>query len=275
MPTHDMNAIIATHDLLWMVLDSLRWDVAAREWADGGIPNLRRLTPEGWERRHTPGSFTLPAHTAFFAGFLPTPADVGADHERLFAARFAGSETTGPRTKAFDAENIIAGLNGEGFRTVCIGGVGFFNGQTPLSRVLPGYFEESHWRVEFGVTEKEAPRRQMEFAAGLARAVHPSEKLMLFINVAALHQPNYFYLRDYGPDNLASHAAALRAVDAALPTLLQALGARSRPVFFIVCSDHGTAYGEDGYHGHRAGHEVIWTVPYAHGILDAADWREA
>lgn len=47
-----------------------------------------------------------------------------------------------------------------------------------------------------------------------------------------------------------------------------------RPCFAIVCSDHGTAYGEDGHTGHRLGHEVVWTVPYAQFVL-AGPEREA
>ena len=39
------------------------------------------------------------------------------------------------------------------------------------------------------------------------------------------------------------------------------------PVLAIVCSDHGTAYGEDGYRGHRLAHPVVWTVPYAEFVL--------
>jgi len=43
------------------------------------------LPASGWERRHSPASFTYAAHQAFFAGFLPTPASPGP-HPRLFAA---------------------------------------------------------------------------------------------------------------------------------------------------------------------------------------------
>ena len=269
----DMNQLIPSHDLLWIVLDSLRYDVAQQEMSAGRTPHLARLAGT-WERRHTPGSFTLPAHAAFFAGFLPTPADPAADRQRLFAARFAGSESTGPGTKVFETADIVSGLRAEGFRSICVGGVGFFSGRTPLSSMLPGYFDESHWREEFGVTSKQAPAAQTAFAASLVSAADPAAKLMLFMNVAAIHQPNYFYLRDSGPDDLASHAAALRAVDAALPVLLRAWAQRGRPLFWIVCSDHGTAYGEDGFTGHRAGVDSIWTVPYAHGILKKSAWRE-
>ena len=46
-----------------------------------------------------------------------------------------------------------------------------------------------------------------------------------------------------------------------------------RPGFAIVCSDHGTAYGEDGYTGHRIGHEVVWTVPYGEFTMSRGQWR--
>jgi len=36
------------------------------------------------------------------------------------------------------------------------------------------------------------------------------------------------------------------------------------PCFSIICSDHGTAYGEDGHWGHRNGHSTVMEVPYVH-----------
>ena len=149
----DLPELCRHHDLLLIVLDTLRYDVAVAEWRGGGTPHLARRLPAGWEERHTPGSFTYAAHQAFFAGYLPTPAAPGANPTRLFAARFAGSETTGPGTKVFDAPDLVTGLRQEGWRTVCIGGVGFFNLRNPLGRVLPGLFEEAYWEERFGVTD--------------------------------------------------------------------------------------------------------------------------
>jgi arylsulfatase A-like enzyme len=88
----------------------------------------------------------------------------------------------------------------------------------------------------------------------------------LFLNVSALHQPNRHYLPGAAEDCLESHAAALAYVDSQLPPLFDALRRRG-DTLCVLCADHGTAYGEDGYHGHRLGHEVVWTVPYAELLL--------
>ena len=261
-----MNELCRSHNILLLVLDTLRFDTARAEWAAGRTPNLARLLPDGWEERHSPGSFTYAAHQAFFAGFLPTPAAPIANHTRLFGAQFAGSETTGPGTKAFDAPDIVTGFRNEGWRTICIGGVGFFNRQTPLSRVLPGLFEEAYWETRFGVTEPESAQNQFEFARDRLNE-HAEKPTFLFINVSALHQPNYFYFKPQGPDTLESHAAALRYVDAQLPILLRGLARQRRPTFCILTSDHGTTYGENGWTGHRLAHPLVWTVPYGEAIV--------
>jgi hypothetical protein len=261
----DMNAVIGTCDVLFLVLDTLRYDVAVEEFRAGRTPCLAGVLPAGWEKRHTPASFTFPAHQAFFAGFLPTPADPTADRTRLFACRFDGSETTGPHTKIVETDNWITALRTEGYRTMCIGGVGFFNLRTPLSRVLPGYFEETIWEPRFGVTERDSARNQFDYAVHWLGTLRDEEKALLYINVSALHQPNFFYAREAGPDDRASHAAALQYVDAQLPRLLTAM--TRRPTFFIITSDHGTAYGEEGWSGHRVAHPTVWTVPYAEGML--------
>ena len=261
------NALIGTHDVLLVTLDTLRYDVAARELAAGRTPNLLRVLPGGrWEERHSPGSFTYAAHHAFFAGFLPAPARPGC-HGRLFAARFAGSETTTDWTCVFDAPDIVTGLAAREYHTVCIGGVGFFNKQTPLGSVLPGLFHESHWGPELGVTDPASTENQFRLAAARLRDLPGSRRVFLFVNVSAIHQPNRMYLPGGAQeDTLESHAAALAYVDRHLPALFAAMRRRG-PCFVILCSDHGTTYGEEGYQGHRLAHPVVWTVPYAEFVL--------
>lgn len=266
----DMSEIVGSHDLLLVTLDTLRYDVAAELAAAGRLPNLARHLPGGgWEKRHAPGSFTYASHQAIFAGFLPTPAAPGP-HPRLFAARFAGSETTAERTFVFDTPDLVSGLAAAGYRTVCIGGVGFFNRQGPLGSVLPGMFQEAHWEPEFGVASRTSLEAQVTRAEQVVGRLPADQRLFLFVNVAALHQPNWFHqpgaTRDAG-DSRATHAAALEYVDAHIGRLFAAASSRRR-AFAIVCSDHGTAYSDDGYTGHRLGHESVWTVPYAQFFLE-------
>jgi membrane-anchored protein YejM (alkaline phosphatase superfamily) len=261
----NMKEVVQHMHVLFVTLDSLRYDVAAALFNEARTPHFQQYCAAGWQKCHSPGNFTYAAHHAFFAGFLPTPAH-HAKAPRLFAARFAGSETTGVHTQVFDTPDIVSGFAGLGFRTICIGGVGFFNKQTALGQVLPSFFNESYWQPSYGVTDRHSARNQFQKAAELVATAH-NEQLFLFINVSAIHQPNYFYLPGAETDTLQSHGAALQYVDGQLPILLEALRKSDRDTFCIFCSDHGTAYGEDNYHGHRVAHATVWEVPMATFIL--------
>lgn len=260
-----MKHLIGSADILFVTLDTLRYDAAQQAWQDGRLEMLGPyLGSRGWQKRHTPGNFTYAAHHAFFAGFLPTALGPGP-HPRLFAAEFAGSVSTVETTFVFEQSTLPEALAARDYHTVCIGGTGFFNQQNELARVLPRLFYESHWSPELGVACRNSEEHQV---AQALRSIDGAgqRRVFLFINIAAIHQPNWFYGAGQGPDTLATHTAALVAVDRALRPLLQRLKERG-PTFAIVCSDHGTAYGEDGYFGHRLGHDVVWNVPYADFML--------
>ncbi len=259
----DASACLGSHDIFFLTIDSLRYDVAAQAMADGRTPVLARVLGK-WEQRHSPASFTYAAHQAFFAGFLPTPATPGGSGEdRLFAARFKGSQSTGPMTLDFDAPDIVTGFAQEGYRTICIGGTGFFNKQTPLGRTLPDLFEESWWSPAMGVTNARSQEHQVGKAC--ERLAATQGPVFLFMNLSACHIPHRAYLdgaRRDGPD---SQAAALEALDGALGPLFASI---RRPTLLVVCSDHGDAFGEGGYRGHRLGHPTVWDVPYGEVILE-------
>lgn len=264
----NVRQLIPSHDFVLITLDTLRYDVAEQAASAGKTPFLSRLIPRGcWERRHSPGSFTFAAHQSFFAGFLPTPESPGR-HPRLFAARFPGSETTGDETYVFDAPNLVQGFAGIGYHTICIGGVGFFNRLSPLGCVLPDLFRESHWNEELGVTSPHSTERQITLACERLRALGNKQRVFLFINISALHQPNCIFAPPAQEDSPATQEAALAYVDQQLPPLFDALAQRG-PALCILTSDHGTAYGDSGYWGHRLAHECVWTVPYAEFVLPA------
>lgn len=259
----DMNTIVGSHDLLMITLDTLRYDAAKLE--EENCPNL--CGTGGWEKRHTPGSFTYAAHHAFFGGFMPTPANTDkASHVRLFHSRNTGLKTH-PHTWLFDTPDIVSGLAAEGYRTICIGGVIFFTKKNPLAKVLPGYFQQSYWRMNFGVTNPRSTEHQVRHALKLLEQAAPEEKLFLFLNVSAIHGPNRYFVEGAREDSVETQRAALRYVDKALGPLFDAMRKRSRPTFCLAFSDHGTCYGEDGYQGHRLAHEAVWNVPYREFFL--------
>ncbi len=260
----DMNQVVGSHDIVLVTLDTLRYDVADTLCRADRTPTFAGVLPGArWEKRHTPGSFTYAAHAAMLAGFLPTPVTPGP-HARPFAAQFPGSETTSEGTWVFDAADLPGGLAKEGYHTVCVGGVGFFNLATPLGSALPSLFAERHWEPSFGVTDPESLDHQIERVASVLAGLPADRRLFLLLNVSALHQPNMHYLPGAVDDSLATHGAALEYVDSRIGRLFALL---RRPSFVIVCSDHGTAYGEDGHTGHRVGHEAVWTVPYGEFVL--------
>jgi arylsulfatase A-like enzyme len=246
--------------ILFVTLDSLRYDVAATALADGATPRLAQLLPGGsWERRWTPGTFTLPAHMAFFSGFLPkqpTPQQP----PRLWECRPPAFKEVDPGTFVFDAPNLLQGLKAHGYRTVCVGGVTYFSRETPLGSVLPDLFDEDHWRPEFCSPEQNSTRHQVDQALAVADR-YAGQPLYLFVNVSATHVPHGHYLGQ-STDTVASQRAALAYADAHLGRLIDQLTARG-PWLVIMCADHGDAYGDDGFHGRGIVHPSVTTVPYA------------
>lgn len=246
--------------ILFVTLDSLRHDVATTALDSKATPNLARLLPGGtWERRWTPGTFTLPAHTAFFSGFLPKVASP-RQPPRLWECRPPAFKEVDPQTFVFDAPNLLQGLKQHGYRTVCVGGVTYFSRETPLGNVLPDLFDEDHWRPAFCSPEQDSTRHQVDEALALANQ-YADRPLYLFVNVSATHVPHGHYLGQ-STDTFASQQAALAYADMHLGRLIDQLTA-ARPWLIIMCADHGDAYGDDGYHGRGIIHPSVTTVPYA------------
>ena len=260
------RALLGTHDVLFITLDSLRFDAAQTAHRTGATPFLSSLLgPNGWEMRHSPGNFTFAAHCAFFAGFLPTPARPGV-HPRLFAARFAGSETTTENTLVFDAPDIVTGFCNAGYATICVGGVGFFNRQTPLGCALPNLFERSFWSADLGVTSPDSTANQVRVAREALSQTAPGQRVFLFVNVSAIHQPNCLFTPGATRDSPDTMAHALAYVDGQIEPLF-ALMRRRAPLLCVMCADHGTAYGEEGFRGHRVSVPSVWNVPYTEMVL--------
>ncbi len=264
----DMRQVVGSADILFVCLDALRYDAAAQEEAAGRTPVLGRYG--AWQKAQAPGTFTYPSHHAMFAGFLPCRDDVKnqAQRELLFYPTAIGLRRSVPEgAYGFSGSTIMEGLAQDGYDTWCVGGVSFFDKRSDLGRVFPGYFKKSYWNPSFGCPVKESTRNQVDFILKKVEDADAKKHIFLYLNVSAIHYPNYFYLEGTSCDSLKTHAAALRYVDGHLGRLFDGWKRRRGKTFVICCSDHGTCYGEDGCQFHGICHPAVNVVPYKHFFL--------
>lgn len=135
----DMNGVVGASDILFICLDTLRYDIAAEQEAAGTTPVLNAYGP--WEKRQAPGNFTLPSHHAMFAGFLPGSFDAKsvADRELLFFPKSIGLGNRAPEgAYSFTGSTIMEGLEAAGYETWCVGGVAFLTN----AQIWAGYFRD-------------------------------------------------------------------------------------------------------------------------------------
>lgn len=263
----NMNHIVGTHHILFVCLDSLRYDVAWEEQEKGNTPILNQYGR--WRKCQTPGNFTYPAHQAMFAGFFPLEEGIRnmKDRETLFFSEDIGLGRKAPEGAfSFSGPNWIQGLEQVGYDTYCIGGVSFFDKRTDMGKVMPSYFRHSHWAPAFGCRVKESPENQVEFAVHKIGQIPRDTMIMMYLNISAFHYPNYFYLPGSKKDSKEACGRALAYVDEQLGRLFHAFGSRG-DTFVICCSDHGSCFGEDGVWYHGVNHPLVNTVPYKHFFL--------
>ena len=267
-PSVDMSRVVGCMDILFICLDTLRYDVAVREEEKGTTKVLNRYGR--WQKCQAPGNFTWPSHHAMFSGFLPAPWDSKnvADRELLFFPKQIGLGNKVPKgAYGFSGSTIMEGLEKDGYDTWCVGGVSFFDKRSDLGKVFPGFFQKIYWHPSFGCQVKDSFKNQVDLLLRKAKEAEEERKIFLYLNVDAIHYPNYFYLEAADHDTVESHGAALRYVDGQLGRLLDGWKEKRGDAFVICCSDHGTCYGEDGCQFHGINHPVVNTVPYKHFFL--------
>ncbi|MBU5225949.1 STM4013/SEN3800 family hydrolase [Clostridium senegalense] len=266
-PEINMNEVVGTHDILFVCLDTLRYDVAKEEEKKGTTPYINKYGQ--WKKCHAPGNFTYPSHHAMFSGFLPSPAEPTPimERESLFFPKNIGLGNATPKGAfAFEGSTFIEGLSKVGYHTMCIGGVAFFNKRSDIGKVLPSYFEKSYWHPSFSCHIKNSFDNQLDFIGRKVKELENNKRIFMYVNIDTIHYPNNFYLDGAKQDNKETHAAALKYVDNRIERLFDIFRERGK-TFVILCSDHGTCYGEDGYEFHCVSHEIVYTVPYKHFFL--------
>ncbi len=258
----DFREGFGNRDFVLITLDALRYDAAFQAWPE--TPNLRGLIPI-WQPRHSPGTFTLPAHEAFFAGFFPRSEHLTeAQEERPMALRMPGARSTGPRTLQLQGPDIVRAYARAGYHTLCVGGVSFFDPKLEAGAEMTRRFAEVAFRPDWGVRGRHASARAIEWTVRRMSELPSHQRLFLFMNFAATHPPTSIFLPPEDPrgESLDAQVAALVDWDKHLPRLLETIEQRGGAMG-IICGDHGTCFGEDGRWGHRIPHPLVWRVPYA------------
>ena len=102
-----------------------------------------------------------------------------------------------------------------------IGGLSFFDKRTALGSVMPSYFKHSYWNPSFGCKVRNSTKNQVDFALKKLSDDTSGNKIMMYINISAIHYPNYFYTEDSKKDSVEAHRLALRYVDSQLERLFE------------------------------------------------------
>jgi len=244
-----------------ITLDSLRYDTTQI----ANTPNFKNTfekhsNEKNWIRVFSHGTYTLPSHMTMlhkghFPGDpkLPFPYDCGEGGKSIFRNDLPYIREKPSLFKLPDAENIVKGFSKNNYRTIGIGGVGWFNTNVQTSNFWGNrYFEEFYWDHSFHEDNPNSLQYQIELSKKLL-ANKQDKNIFYFLNISSTHAP----YRNNGY-SVEGQAKALEYVDSKIVELLELL---PRPCFTIICADHGDCFGEDGYYGHAIYHQKVLEVP--------------
>jgi len=280
--------------LIWIVLDSCRWD----SYDVVNTPNIDKYVGRV-EPRYTYDSWTYPAHLNFLAGLVP--------HKNLpyqFASRQYKEEMKkwGERLDCDELRassflprfSLVPALKELGYFTKGIVSLPCLNHKTLVAQDFDEWEMMNRcdlvWDItgmmEFDISYFK--QGMYRFSPWDSRA--SSHLFFLFINIGNTHYP--YGLRDlpyisglHGTleeekkqqggkewfeeeDFQRMHRAQcdqVRVIDEALGAIF---GACPENTYFIVCADHGELFGESNYFGHGPiFHEALFKVPFVEGRI--------
>jgi arylsulfatase A-like enzyme len=252
------------YNFLIVTLDSLRYDVTQM----ATTPNFHKIFSmgglESFQKAYAQATFTLPSHVAMFKGFFPDNRESSGYYNRSDVKMFSlehmwtdNERTVGVRFPEYP--NIIRGFSGNGYYTIGLGSVGWFNTSFESSRFWKtDYFEEFYWGPELHEQQATSFEQQIEKLKDILTKKGRGKKKLVFVNCGSTHFPYAGHGR-----SIEGQVAALEYVDYHIMKLVDLL---PLPLFMIVCSDHGDCFGENGLIGHGFFHEKVMEIPMA--VLD-------
>ena len=263
---------MAASDVLFISLDSCRYDTFAAAHRQGALPHLAAIAP--LHKAQAPSYFTYGSHAAFWMGF--TPGVIGSEEPwlnpkvgKLFRMAFAGhAGNDGEQSFRLGGANMVEGFRQQGYLTLGSGAVDWFNTASETGAVLAQPFE--HFQFAGNTWSLQCQLAWLEQRLVAAPADQPR---FVFLNVGETHVPYWHEGASwerwpspcvpFGDQNCSAvesarrQRACLEWVDRQLAPLLD----RFRDGTVLICADHGDCWGEDGLWEHGISHSATLTVP--------------
>ena len=263
---------MAAEDVLFISLDSCRYDTFAFAYRSGSLPHISAIGP--LHKALSPSYFTYGSHAAFWMGF--TPGVLGSVEPwlnpkagKLFRMAFAGHPGNDEESSfRLDGANIIEGFRERGYSTIGSGAVDWFDTATATGAVLGASFEHFHFAGNTWSLQSQLSwinERLDETVADQSRFV--------FLNVGETHVPYWHEgapwdrwpspCVPFGGSGCSASESARRQrssliwADQQLGQLLQ----RFADGTVLICADHGDCWGENGLWEHGISHPATLTVP--------------
>ncbi len=259
-----------SEDVLFITLDSCRYDTFLKSLNSGCLPNLAPVGP--LHRACSPSYYTYGSHSSFWMGF--TPGVVGASVPllnpkagKIFRMQFSGHSSL-DQGYCLEGSNIIEGFRRLGFRTIGAGSVDWFNPATETGALLGQpfdsfYFSGNTWSLS----------SQLDWLNQQLINIPQNLNRFVFLNVGETHVPYWHEgaswdkrpspciafggTRCDADKSAYRQRACLEWVDVQLRDLLQMFMNST----ILVCADHGDCWGEDGLWEHGISHPMTLTVP--------------
>lgn len=259
-------------------MDSCRYD----SFVMANTPNIDRIGEA--EMRYSYASWTAPSHYAFTMGMLPhrSPRHVFASevYKEEFAqwARRAGEDSIAFRDFLPEL-SLPKVLNKLGYRTVGRVSMPVLNQSTLISQHFDDYKLMEHHNDFAGMVEEiDFPDQPHYYFLNLGETHYPYmlEDLPRVSGVHGVLKSMDGGATDKAPERFfdmaqmkAFHQQQLKCVEYIDGLIGKLMAKAPENTYFIVTSDHGELFGEDGYFGHGPiMHEKCFEIPFVEGFAN-------
>ena len=258
-------------DVLFITLDSCRYDTFEAAFNSGSLPNIQRIGE--LHKTTAPSHFTYGSHASFWMGFTPGVSNSSLPYlnpkaGKIFRMAHPGLKHSISDSYLLEGKNIIDGFNNKGYLTIGSGSVEWFNPETETGAVLGSdfqrfFFSSNTWSL----------KKQLQWIDEVLSVEHENQNTFCFINIGETHVPYWHEGADWerwpspcvpfgdehssAAESARRQRACLEWVDRQLIHLLE----RFRNGTVLVCADHGDCWGEDGLWEHGISHSATLTTP--------------